>query len=202
MKVAVLEKNKNIQEYIKAGFQTFSDDVQLISFEKSDSFLDALQSHKEEYDMVLLNTDGKEEGSEIALAQKIRNASQKIAILFITKNDNYYSDAFKVFALGYLLFPFDVRDLQNCINFYTKNNQSERRASWMLKTSSGWRRIYCRYITYIESDNREIIIHLENGQELRSYGKLNEAMEQLPNSIFLRCHQSYIVNLYFIEELK
>ena len=73
----------------------------------------------------------------------------------------------------------------------------------MIKEKGGnYKRIFCRYIVYVESSNREIIIHMEDGSEIVSYAKLNKAEEELPAKLFLRCHQSYMINLYFVEELE
>ena len=72
----------------------------------------------------------------------------------------------------------------------------------MIKEKGGkWGRIFLRNITFIESDNRDIRIHLEDGQEKISYQKLSQVESQLTQPNFVRCHQSYLVNLYFVDEL-
>ena len=77
----------------------------------------------------------------------------------------------------------------------------ERRASLMLKEVGGsFRRVYCRNILYVESANRKVILHLENGETIESYAKLDELEQQLPGRLFFRCHQSYIISLYFVEK--
>ena len=77
----------------------------------------------------------------------------------------------------------------------------ERRASLMLKEAGGsFRRVYCRNILYVESANRKVILHLENGETIESYAKLDELEQQLPGRLFFRCHQSYIISLYFVGE--
>ena len=53
----------------------------------------------------------------------------------------------------------------------------------------------------MESVNREIILHLEDGSAISSYAKLDKAEQELPKSLFLRCHQSYMVSLYFVESM-
>ena len=44
--------------------------------------------------------------------------------------------------------------------------------------------------------------YLENGDTLESYAKLGELEESLPGKLFFRCHQSYIINLYFVEKME
>ena len=54
-------------------------------------------------------------------------------------------------------------------------------------------------IKYIESNKRVIIIY-EEDLKRRIYGKLDE-IEEMLSSNFVRCHQSYIVNLEYVREL-
>ena len=54
-------------------------------------------------------------------------------------------------------------------------------------------------IKYIESDKRVAIIH-EKDIVRKIYAKLNELEELLPKQ-FIRCHQSYIINLDKVREL-
>lgn len=54
-------------------------------------------------------------------------------------------------------------------------------------------------ITYIESDRRNVIVHTGAGAH-RAYGKLSDVLDQLP-SCFVRCHQSYAINLDCVSRL-
>ena len=54
-------------------------------------------------------------------------------------------------------------------------------------------------IKYIESNKRIAIIH-EVDIKRKIYAKLNELEEILPRQ-FVRCHQSYIINLEKVREL-
>ena len=54
-------------------------------------------------------------------------------------------------------------------------------------------------IKYIESNKRVVIIY-EEDLKRRIYGKLDE-IEEMLSSNFVRCHQSYIVNLEHVREL-
>mgnify|MGYP002224050745 CR=1 FL=1 len=44
--------------------------------------------------------------------------------------------------------------------------------------------MYCRNILYVESANRKVILHLENGETIESYAKLDELEQQLPGRLF------------------
>jgi DNA-binding LytR/AlgR family response regulator len=50
----------------------------------------------------------------------------------------------------------------------------------------------------VESRNNVCILHCSNGREYTIYKKLSEIETQLGDSRFLRCHQSYLVNMSYI----
>lgn len=53
-------------------------------------------------------------------------------------------------------------------------------------------------ILWFESRQRTVILHGKK-QEIVFYAKLSEVYELIPREMFLRCHQSYIVNCNMIE---
>lgn len=134
---------------------------------------------------LLLNTTIRHEGDGLRLSAEVRARNRKVMICFITDSQRYYAEAFSVFATGYLLYPFDVSELHNCITFFWQKPNMERRASLMLKETGGsYRRIYCRNILFIESSNRKVYLHLDNGEVMESYAKLDELEQQLPGKLF------------------
>jgi len=59
----------------------------------------------------------------------------------------------------------------------------------------------CRHITFIESRNKLILFHRTCGDTLQCYGKLDSIEKDLPSSLFIRCHKSFIVNALHITEM-
>lgn len=203
LRAAIVEKSKEHREYIRAGLSGLDMDIQVTEFSNEYDYLENLNEDASSFDILLLNTTIRHEGDGVKLATQIRARNRKVMICFVTDSQRYYAEAFSVFATGYLLYPFDVSELHNCITFFWQKPNTERRASLMLKEAGGnYRRIYCRNILYVESANRKVILHLENGDCVESYAKLDELEAQLPGKLFFRCHQSYIISLYFVEKME
>ena len=58
-------------------------------------------------------------------------------------------------------------------------------------------------IMYIESDKHAIRIHLTDGSDIETSGKLGEIETAIDDKdSFLRCHQSYLVNMKYIRDVK
>lgn len=186
---------------VLAGLENLNLEISGTAFSNASDYLEQLEADGSAYDILLLNTTLYEEGDGVQLAAKVRAMNNKIMIAFLADTDKYLRNAFDLLATGYLMYPFDMKELHNCISFYYHMSAQERRSSLMIKETGGnYRRIYARHIRYIESSNREILLHLDNGTVISGYMKMTEAEESLPSDQFFRCHQSYLVNFYFVDE--
>lgn len=203
IRAAIVEKSKEHREYIRAALAGVNMDIQVREFTNEYDYLENLNGDASSFDILLLNTTIRHEGDGLKLAANVRARNRKVMICFITDSQRYYAEAFSVFATGYLLYPFDVSELHNCITFFWQKPSIERRATLMMKEACGsFRRVYCRDILYVESANRKVCLHLDNGEIVESYAKLDELEQQLSEKLFFRCHQSYIINLYFVEKME
>ncbi|GEM_PF-1149220 len=203
LRAAVIERNKERRERVLAGLENLNMDIRGTAFSNASDYLEQLETDGSAYDILLLNTTLFNEGDGVQLAARVRSMNNKIMITFMSETDRYLRNAFDLLATGYLRYPFDMKELHNCISFYYHMSEPERRTSLMIKETGGnYRRIYARHIRYIESSNREILLHLDDGTVISGYMKMTEAEENLPSNQFFRCHQSYLVNFYFVDEQK
>ena len=137
LRAAICEKNKEKREYIHSAIKSLNYDIDVREFRNLYDFKDIFDVQSTSFDIIVLDTSIQQEGDGITLAEYIRRLNGRVMILFISESENYYAQAFKVFATGYLLYPFDVRDLDSCIAFYNQRTKTERRASWMVKGKGG-----------------------------------------------------------------
>ncbi|WP_110930088.1 LytR/AlgR family response regulator transcription factor [Paenibacillus bouchesdurhonensis] len=70
----------------------------------------------------------------------------------------------------------------------------------VIKNHDGYFKIYLSAIYYLETYNRNILIHTENGDFL-CFKKMQELEEELGSISFIRCHKSYIVNMDYIRKI-
>lgn len=136
----------------------------------------------------------------IRIAQEIRKFNKTVGLVFVTENENYYRQAFDVFALQYLLKPIDYPKLKRILDFLDTNVQryyesviEERVVCFRYR--SQFYTIRHSDIQYISSSLHTVNFHLEDGSVIHCRGKLSDFEDQLKDSTFLRCHQSFFVNL-------
>lgn len=105
-----------------------------------------------------------------------------------------------VFAFQYLLKPVDVEKLKKILEFlyinvrkYSEFIRKERVICF--KYRSQLYTIKHNEVQYISSSLHTVTFYLDDGSEIHCRGKLSDFDEQLRDSMFLRCHQSFFVNI-------
>lgn len=68
-----------------------------------------------------------------------------------------------------------------------------------VKTEKGNKPIVPIEILYVEADNKHSIVYLINNHPIRTCHKLKWYEERLQEPLFCRCHNSYIVNCFYVD---
>jgi hypothetical protein len=55
-------------------------------------------------------------------------------------------------------------------------------------------------IVFVEANRSYCEIYLTNGEKRLCTKSLSEVEKKLPSTIFFRCHQSYVINLNYLQE--
>ncbi|MBA4745485.1 MAG: response regulator transcription factor [Muricauda sp.] len=150
--------------------------------------------------------------------QFIKNLKNKNFPVVITTAYNQYAlQALKNEAIDYLLKPIDSDDLEETIakikKFNSKNLSIDRLEKILLNfnaesqnkkitINTDGKLVFLNSddILYAESDGNYSTIFLTDGQKILLTKKLKEVNTLLPQSIFFRIHNSYIINLNKIKE--
>lgn len=140
--------------------------------------------------------------SGMEVAKKIRQLDTEVLLIFVTAYPDYMAASFKVEAFDFLSKPVTegeiVEVLDRCIQ---KCEQKYKQI--VVKTPTGITTICLNDIAYISSDLHYIDFSLIQGEIIRTKMKINQiAAELQPYQQFIRCHQSYIVNLDFVQEIQ
>lgn len=131
----------------------------------------------------------------IETATLIRQYDDNVKIVFCTVSLEHAVDSYEVFAYGYLVKPFDVSKMRALLDKFTKNVIGEEINYIRIKSDYADRLVVLSDIVYIESNDKVLFLHKKNHEVIKTYGKLSGVDDQLNKKNFLRCHQSYIVNL-------
>ncbi|MCL1883414.1 MAG: LytTR family DNA-binding domain-containing protein [Defluviitaleaceae bacterium] len=173
-------------------------------FGSSEKLLESL-SKGHAYDMFLLdiimpNIDG------ISLAQQIRMLDENVPVVFITQSSDNALNAFGVSAVQYIVKPVTKAALFNVLDkiIATKKPESDN-----IITVSAPGRVIALFhssIVVAENSSRTLRFHLNTGEVVESKAirtTFSAALEGLlKDSRFLFVHQSYVINMMHVKELR
>ncbi len=148
------------------------------------------------YDIVFLDIYmSKIHGMDIA--RLLRERSYNGKIIFLTSTPDYAVDSYEVEAAGYLLKPHDYNKIRHLLDRIFDISDV---GTFHFSVRNTVYSIPYGEIVYVESSNNVCILHKNDGTSYTIYQKLSEIEKQLDDNRFLRCHQSYIVNMSYISK--
>ena len=167
----------------------------------AESLLSDMKQDGKRFDLYLLDIFMENSMSGIELAGKLREWDETAVICFVSASDDFYREAYDLYAVQYLIKPIGREKLEKLIDkvekIFIKNKEKTLRYSW--RRASG--AIPYGKILYISSREHALFIHCTGGRVQESTGKLNDLERQICGDIFLRCHQSFIINIYHVESM-
>jgi DNA-binding LytR/AlgR family response regulator len=185
---------------LKEALYSYNPSFQIIEYTDGDQLLEDCEEKKYPFDLLFLDIympliNG------IELAGKIRSLMNDVKIIFVSSSKDHYSDAYDVFAFHYLIKPIDSNKLNYVLDHALINIRKERSCQIQFSYKGANYRLLCMDILYVESRDKLILFHTLEGAVLKCYAKLTDIMDQLPRESFVRCHQSYAVNMLHIKEM-
>lgn len=152
------------------------------------------------YDIIFLDIEmGQEDG--ITVARKIRVTDKNVLIVYVTSFENYMQESFSVRPFRFLLKPVKQDQMSECfVAAYEEIGSADNYFRYSYQRLQ--HKVLLRDVYYFESKRRKIYIATQK-EILEFYGKLSDVEESLKSSkgIFLRIHQSFLVNYKHIEGL-
>ena len=119
-------------------------------------------------------------------------------ILFITGAAEYALEGYQVNPIHYLLKPVNQRDLERVlVGDWERNHRSK---TLLFRQGTKWVALAVEDILYIESLNRNVVVHTDKAQHTFSM-TLTEVEAMVPGGGFAKCHNSFLVNFRRVEEI-
>lgn len=142
-----------------------------------------------------------EEPDGVEAVRRIRMLDPDVPVAFATSSADYALEAYRLGVSRYLEKPITQSSADEALKMAADAQQVMPGIT--LKFPEGVRRIPARRVMWCEQSSHSVAIHLSNGttEELRV--KLSDLADRLRETsgsrLFVHCHQSYLVNLAFVE---
>ncbi|OME05868.1 hypothetical protein BSK64_13390 [Paenibacillus odorifer] len=135
------------------------------------------------------------------LIQSIRKIDKYAYLIFlIPARDGFIFETYSVQVVDYLIKPITQNSLYKEMNKALHYMKKMRNEYILIKNHSGCHKIYLSDVYYIETFERNLLIHTNNGNLLCNKS-MQQLEEELMNFPFIRCHSGYIVNLEYIKKI-
>ncbi|MDO4276431.1 MAG: LytTR family DNA-binding domain-containing protein [Eubacteriales bacterium] len=170
-------------------------------FSSAETLLLELEEAGKRFDFYLLDIF-MEKMDGLELAKRIRLLDNNALICFVSTSDDFYREAFDLYAFQYLVKPVDQGDFQRLLNRASERLAHDREHSVTLTWRGKSKSVPYGRILFIFSSGHTLYIQCKDGQSEHCTGKLDHLAAQLNSSVFVRCHQSYMVNLYNVDALE
>lgn len=161
------------------------------------SALDAMA--KTHFDVALLDIN-MPQSNGIELGYEMRYLQPNLAIIYQTAHEEHALKAFDIGAVGYLVKPFGVQELQTTMQRITKQVSTPQELRFMSKNGESYYLLKPDDIFYIQADLSEVMLRSKEGFSYYSE-KISELEQRLLAHDFFRVHRSYLINLNKIKDI-
>lgn len=213
IRAIIIEDETNIRNGLKKLIKLTTQEVKIVA--ETAYIKEAIQLiNKEKPDLIFLDIE-LEDGNGFELLQQIN--FQRIKIIFTTAYNQYAIKAFKYSAIDYLLKPLAIEELDNAIKNATSIILNEKERQHLLgmvnntiakediritlKTTERRYLVKIKDIIFLEADGAYTHFYTLN-TKITTSKNLKHYKDILDDSIFIRCHHSYLVNINHIKGIE
>lgn len=201
LNIAICDDEKYYRNYIENVVKDYlvKEDVlfQIELFVNGEAFCEK-QENIQKFDIIFLDIemDGMN-GMEAAYF--IREKNPEIDIVFITVTSDYVFEGYNVRAVRYIMKKENEKLIPDCLADIIKRRKFSS-YSMEFPFVGGKRSVLLEDLLYIESQCHTLQF-IRKGEDLYMYGQINKLESKMLNFNFVRCHQSFLVNLGHIEKI-
>lgn len=197
LNIHICDDEKTFLEKVQAILDSFAQDQQIqinVSVTSSLQELEAyIFSDRNKPDILFLDIEFGQDTS-IHLAEKIGRQLPSCSIAFLTNYLSYATDVYDTNHFYYVLKDELTSRLDAILKRYYESRPKiilhTKKMEWCFEANE---------IMYIERARRCIYIILSNGENRKISLSFEEAAEEFHPPVFLRCHNSFIVNMNYLQ---
>lgn len=197
--IALCEDNREDLDNLRSMLYHTKISSDITGYTSAETMLFDMETGQKQFDLFFLDIylPGL---NGVEAAHRIRRTDENSLLVFLTSSEDFYREAFDLYAFHYLLKPIEQMELAEVMQKAAKRiNRPEE----MLQISFRRQNILLKQmeIMYISSYSHVLHFHMKDGQKYTSYEKLDTLETRLIPEQFVRCHKSFIVNLFYVDKM-
>jgi Response regulator of the LytR/AlgR family len=196
-----LECRKYCIKLINAFSRKHNIDIKIVEYENGKELLFALENEEIQINLLYLEISVSDENG-LLIAKEIREKEYDCEMIFFTRLDSCWREAFYVRALYYLIKEeFSEEEFEKTFLFGVKEVLKKAKQYMIFKCAGELKKIAIADILYFEVYVHSVIVHYQNNLTFKFYTSLNRLQTLLANESFIRCHKSYLISILHIESI-
>ncbi|CEQ13920.1 DNA-binding response regulator [[Clostridium] sordellii] len=198
LKIAICEDEQSQRELVKNYINRLllNKNYEIFEFKSGEELI---ANYPQKLDILFLDIQ-MEEINGMDTARTIRTFDNNVEIIFITGIWDYVQEGYEVRAYRYIIKPIGFDNFDSQLNLCLREIENKKRPSVVVTYKGEVNKIELGSIVYIETDNRNTIIHTDQRSYKSNMG-INKIEKHLEGSTFFRCHNSFIINLEHINQI-
>ena len=122
-------------------------------------------------------------------------------LIFLTTFAEYALEGYQYQATNYIVKPLGYARLKSELDRFVRQRRREEAPALVIANDDGRFKVPLRSIRYIETYRRNLLVHAEQG-DIVSYKSMKEMEARLAENDFVRCHTSFLVNLFYVKDVQ
>lgn len=199
IEIFVCDDDVNITDFLKFFIMKhFGEDYRVVTLNRCKELIGMVEINGRVPDLLIMDINLRD-GNGIETVKLLQHHYPKLKVIYLTGIINYATSIFETNPAYFLVKPINENQLCDAINKVTKEIESDKADSIVLKTSGSEFRLYRKEIMYVESQGRKLTLFMADGKANEIYEKMDVIQEQLGDS-FVRSHKSFLINMKYITE--
>lgn len=198
MNIAICDDNmavvNSVQKLVDKFFKELKYDCEIYTFNSGNDLLE----RNVPFDLAFLDIEMPGMNG-LELAQKLKEKNVYTRIIFITSYQHYLDDALEVNPYGYISKPIDKMRFNNVLK-KTFNKYLKESKPLFIKSNDEVSKVNTCDIIYAAIEQRKVHLHTVE-QDIVTNESFEYWKEKLNDECFIQIHQSYIVNMNYVQKI-
>lgn len=196
--VAICDDEKDFVAYLTGLLKQYADETgEEIKITAYYDGMELIERYDTTIDLIFLDiqmhlVDG------LRAAGRIRQMDEKAGIIFLTALAQYGLEGYKFQAANYIIKPMKYVRLKAEMDQWLKRHRKEDSPAMVIANDTGRYKVFLKSLRYVETFKRNLLLHTEQ-ENIICYKSMKEMEQELQGKGFIRCHVSYIVNLFYVK---
>ena len=201
MTIAVYDEARRDAQKLYRQLSALIPEAEVLMYRNRESLLESLEQGHKVCNIVFMGLDG-EKGKSLETVRAMRLRGNYIPVVMIAENEKFYKEAFEVFAFNYLTKPVEDGELEHVLIPVLEACERETGRALHFHYRTQVYTLQHSRLEYISSSLHNVTFHLTGGKKISCRARLGDFEGQLADSNFLRCHQSFCINLEKVAALR